>query len=79
MEFCPACDGERPAARAFIHWHRDPDRDPKALPKLFEDWETETTHAHRRARAEQPEAPACPLAPPRLTFSPSRYEGSPTK
>ncbi|MEW2290227.1 DUF6300 family protein [Streptomyces sp. NPDC047841] len=35
MELCPACDAHRPAARAFIQWHRDPDRDPKALPKLF--------------------------------------------
>ncbi|OEJ22171.1 hypothetical protein AR457_40590 [Streptomyces agglomeratus] len=42
MELCPACDARRPAARAFIQWYRDPDRDPKALPKLFEDWEAET-------------------------------------
>ncbi|MEU0111492.1 DUF6300 family protein [Streptomyces sp. NPDC006251] len=67
MELCPACDADRPAARAFIRWHRDPDRDPKALPQLFEDWEAETMHAHGWARAEQPEAPACPPAPPGLT------------
>ncbi|WP_143659728.1 DUF6300 family protein [Streptomyces pharetrae] len=67
MELCPACDAERPAASALIRWHRDPDRDPKALPKLFEDWETETMHAQGWARAEQPEAAACPPAPPGLT------------
>jgi hypothetical protein len=68
MELCPACDADGPAASAFSRWHRDPDRDPKALPKLFEDWETETMHAaHGWARAEQPEAPACPPAPPGLT------------
>ncbi|MFE2736248.1 DUF6300 family protein [Streptomyces sp. NPDC059349] len=33
MELCPACDAHRPAARAFIQWHRDSDRDPKALPQ----------------------------------------------
>jgi hypothetical protein len=60
MELCPACDA--PAACAFIQWHRDPD--PKALPKLFEDWETETMHTHGWVRAEEPEAPACPPAPP---------------
>ncbi|MFF8676179.1 DUF6300 family protein [Streptomyces sp. NPDC015242] len=51
MELCPACDAHRPAARAFIQWHRDPDRAPKALPKLFEDWETGTMHAHGWTRA----------------------------
>lgn len=30
MELCPACDARRSAARAFIQWYRDPDRDPKA-------------------------------------------------
>ncbi|MFH8498402.1 DUF6300 family protein [Streptomyces coeruleorubidus] len=30
-EFCPACDAERPAVSALIRWHRDPDRDAKAL------------------------------------------------
>ncbi|WP_033328675.1 hypothetical protein [Streptomyces yerevanensis] len=30
MEPCPACDTHRPAARTFIHWHRDLDRDPTA-------------------------------------------------
>ncbi|MET9459974.1 DUF6300 family protein [Streptomyces canus] len=42
MELCAACDAHRPAARSFIRWYRDADRDPKALPQLFEDWETET-------------------------------------
>ncbi|WP_425276442.1 DUF6300 family protein [Streptomyces swartbergensis] len=32
MGLCPACDAERPAARALIDWHRDPDRDPEVLP-----------------------------------------------
>ncbi|MFH0246094.1 DUF6300 family protein [Streptomyces sp. HK10] len=51
MELCPACDAHRPAARALIRWHRDPDRDPTALPKLFEDWESETMAAHGWFRA----------------------------
>ncbi|MET7575185.1 DUF6300 family protein [Streptomyces sp. NPDC005492] len=63
MELCAACDGHRPAARAFIRWHRDTDRDPQALPQLFEDWETETMHAHGWARAQPPEAPLSPPAP----------------
>jgi hypothetical protein len=67
MELCPACDAHRPAARAFIRWHRDADRDPSALPQLFEDWETETMHAHGWARAAPPEAPASPPAPFGLT------------
>ncbi|MGW0885551.1 DUF6300 family protein [Streptomyces sp. NPDC002671] len=66
MEFCPACDAHRPAVRAFIRWHRDPDRDPKALPQLFEDWETETMRAHGWVRARPPEAPDLPPAPPGL-------------
>ncbi|MGX1887123.1 DUF6300 family protein [Streptomyces sp. NPDC055287] len=66
MELCPACDARRPAARAFIQWHWDPDRDPKALPKLFEDWEAETMHAHGWARAPQTEAPPSPPANLRL-------------
>ncbi|MFJ8158775.1 DUF6300 family protein [Streptomyces sp. NPDC094468] len=65
MELCPACDAHRPAARAFIQWHRD----PKALPKLFEDWETETMHAQGWMPAPQPDAPPSPpthlrLVPP---------------
>jgi hypothetical protein len=65
MELCPACDARRPAARAFIQWHHGPDRVPNALPKLFEDWETETTHAHGWARAAarsttQPTGPSAP-------------------
>ncbi|MDI6521702.1 DUF6300 family protein [Streptomyces coelicoflavus] len=60
MELCPACDAHRPAARAFIRWYRD----PKALPQLFEDWETETMHAHGWARAPQPDAP------PRQSYGP---------
>ncbi|MEU7649208.1 DUF6300 family protein [Streptomyces huasconensis] len=51
MELCPACDAHRPAARAFIHWYRDADRDPRALPQLFEDWEAETMHDHGWVRA----------------------------
>ncbi|MFE6163704.1 DUF6300 family protein [Streptomyces sp. NPDC056486] len=46
MELCPAYDAHRPAARAFIQWHRDADHEPKILPKLFADWETETMRAH---------------------------------
>lgn len=67
MELCAACDAHRPAARAFIRWHRDSDRDPKALPQLFEDWETETMHAHGWARAPQLEPPTSPAPPPGLT------------
>jgi hypothetical protein len=36
------------------------DCDPKALSKLFEDWKTETMHAHGWARAPWPEAPPAP-------------------
>lgn len=68
MELCPACDAHRPAARAFIQWHRDADRDPKALPGLFEDWETETMHAHGWARAPQPSASPGPPARLRLVL-----------
>ncbi|MFF1680776.1 DUF6300 family protein [Streptomyces sp. NPDC058256] len=66
MELCPACDAHKPAARAFLDWHRDPDRDPEILPQLFEDWETETMHAHGWSRAAEPEAPSAPPAHPRL-------------
>jgi hypothetical protein len=45
MELCPACDADRPAARAFIRWYRDPDRTSDKLPRLFADWETETMQA----------------------------------
>ncbi|MEU2026155.1 DUF6300 family protein [Streptomyces sp. NPDC016469] len=62
LELCPACDAGRPAARAFIQWHRDAGRDPGALPQLFEDWEAETMHAHGWSRAPQPEAPSSPPA-----------------
>ncbi|WP_327675393.1 MULTISPECIES: DUF6300 family protein [unclassified Streptomyces] len=62
MELCPACDSGRPAARAFIQWYRNPDRDPKELPKLFEDWVTETMHAHGWVRAPEPDAPPGPPA-----------------
>ncbi|MFE6904022.1 DUF6300 family protein [Streptomyces sp. NPDC057717] len=66
MELCPACDVHRPAARAFIQWYRDADRDPTALPQLFEHWEAETMHAHGWSRAPQPEAPPSPPAHLRL-------------
>jgi hypothetical protein len=66
MEFCPACDAHCPAASAFIRWYRDADRDSKALPQLFEDWETETMHAHGWARAAQPAPPPSAPAPPGL-------------
>ncbi|MFK0112078.1 DUF6300 family protein [Streptomyces sp. NPDC091217] len=64
MELCPACDEHRPAARALTHWLRDANRDPAVLPQLFEDWETETMHAHGWARAQEPEAPPSPLPHP---------------
>jgi hypothetical protein len=67
MELCPACDAHRPAARAFIRWYRDADRAPKALPQLFEDWETETMHSHGWARAPQLAPPDSPAPPPGLT------------
>ncbi len=34
----------------------------EALPQLFEDWETETMHAHGWSRTPQPEAPPSPPA-----------------
>ncbi|MFD9444191.1 DUF6300 family protein [Streptomyces sp. NPDC060006] len=43
MELCPACDADRPAARAFIDWRLNPDRDTTILPKLFEDGERPCT------------------------------------
>ncbi|MFI1035985.1 DUF6300 family protein [Streptomyces sp. NPDC020951] len=49
-ELCPACDARRPAARAFIHWHRDVDGD-------FEGWETETMHAHGSGLVQQGPSP----------------------
>jgi hypothetical protein len=55
MELCPACDADRPAAAAFIWWHLDPDRDPDALPRLFEDWENETMHDLGFERVTPPE------------------------
>ncbi|MFZ4302743.1 DUF6300 family protein [Streptomyces cinereoruber] len=62
LELCPACDAHHPAARALIHWHRDTDRDPQALPQIFEDWETEALYARGWARAPQPEIPPAPAA-----------------
>ncbi|MET7830728.1 DUF6300 family protein [Streptomyces sp. NPDC005386] len=66
MELCPACDAHRPAARAFIQWHRDPDRDLDVLPSLFEDWETETMRIHGWVRGLQPQAPDSAPAPSSL-------------
>ncbi|WAU81449.1 DUF6300 family protein [Streptomyces sp. Qhu-G9] len=65
MELCPACDADWPVARAFIRWHRGPDRDPTILQGLFEDWETETMHAQGWSRAGEPEVPPAPLVHPR--------------
>ncbi|GHA73222.1 hypothetical protein GCM10010372_84510 [Streptomyces tauricus] len=65
MELCPACDVHKPAARAFLDWHRDRDPDRDILPQLFEDWETETPHAHGWARAAEHEAPPAPPVHPR--------------
>ncbi|MFI0813455.1 DUF6300 family protein [Streptomyces echinatus] len=72
MELCPACDAHRPAARTFIAWYRDPDRDPKALPALFEGWETETMLAHGWSRTP-PSTPA-PSPRPRLSLVPHGQE-----
>ncbi|KOX34486.1 hypothetical protein ADL06_07350 [Streptomyces sp. NRRL F-6491] len=62
LELRPACDARRPAARALIHWHRDTDRAPEALPQIFEDWETEALHVRGWVRAPQPEAQSGPAA-----------------
>ncbi|MFE5753482.1 DUF6300 family protein [Streptomyces massasporeus] len=67
MELRPACDAYRPAARALIRGYRDTDLDPKALPQLFEDWETETMHAHGWARAPRLAPPDGPTPPSALT------------
>ncbi|MEU9413077.1 DUF6300 family protein [Streptomyces sp. NPDC048281] len=67
MELCPACDGARPAAAAFIRWHRDPDREPQAVQGLFEAWEEETLNAHGWYRAADVQAPPAPPLPPELT------------
>ncbi|MGX1887644.1 DUF6300 family protein [Streptomyces sp. NPDC055287] len=37
MELCPACDADRPAARAFIRWYLALQRTAEKLPQLFED------------------------------------------
>ncbi|MFS8202585.1 hypothetical protein ACLVWQ_28335 [Streptomyces sp. CWNU-52B] len=50
------------AARAFLAWHQDPGRDPAVLPRLLKGWESETMHAHGRARATEPET--LPAPPP---------------
>jgi hypothetical protein len=63
MELCAACVAHRPAVRALIQWYRDSDRDSKALPRLFEDWEAETLHAHDWSRAPQSEVPPRPPVP----------------
>ncbi|MFD7678272.1 DUF6300 family protein [Streptomyces sp. NPDC060187] len=63
IELCTVCDAHRPAARAFIDWHADPDRDLTAVPRLFEDWEIETMHAHGGGRAPQGKLPRCETAP----------------
>lgn len=68
MELCTTCDAHRPAARAFIAWYADPDRDLTAVPGLFEAWETETMHAHGWARAPEPDA--APGARPHLSLVP---------
>ncbi|WP_443071242.1 DUF6300 family protein [Streptomyces sp. YIM 132580] len=62
MELCPACDAHRPAACSLIQWHRDPGRDPKVLPKLFEDWGTEIMLAHGWVRTPQADTPPSPPA-----------------
>ncbi|MFJ4893815.1 DUF6300 family protein [Streptomyces sp. NPDC088788] len=68
MELCTTCDAHRPAARAFITWYADPDRDLTAVPRLFEAWETETMHAHGWARAPRPEV--APGTKPHLSLVP---------
>lgn len=68
MELCTVCDAHRPAARAFIDWYGNPDRDLTAVPRLFEAWETETMHAHGWTRAPQTEA--VPGAKPHLSLVP---------
>lgn len=70
MELCTVCDAHRPAARAFIHWYGDPDRDLTAVPRLFEAWETETMHAHGWARAPQTEAAPGARPHPHLSLVP---------
>ncbi|MEU6680966.1 DUF6300 family protein [Streptomyces sp. NPDC046925] len=67
MELCPACDAHKPAAGAFIRWHRDPQRSAARLPRLFEDWEDETMHTHGWARAPRTAPPPGPQARPGLT------------
>jgi hypothetical protein len=67
MELCTACNAHRSAARAFIRWYRDTDRGPKALPRPFEDRETETMHVHGWARSPQLAPPESPAPPPDLT------------
>ncbi|MFE1444392.1 DUF6300 family protein [Streptomyces sp. NPDC058739] len=68
MELCPACDARRPAARAFIQWHRDADRDPKALPSSSRTGRprpcTPTAgHVPRNPKRHPAHRPTCALSP----------------
>ncbi|MFD5748991.1 DUF6300 family protein [Streptomyces sp. NPDC127033] len=58
MELCPVCDAHRPAARAFLKWHRDADRSAEDLPHLFSDWESETMQAMGWVRIMEDEMPS---------------------
>jgi hypothetical protein len=55
LELCAACDTHRPATRAFIRWRRDPDRDTRSLPQLFDDGEAETMYVLGWIRDPEPD------------------------
>ncbi|TKA06364.1 DUF6300 family protein [Actinacidiphila oryziradicis] len=57
MELCPVCDADGLAARALARWIRNPERDVRQLPQLFEDWETEVMQAKGWVRSLPESAP----------------------
>ncbi|MFH8492464.1 DUF6300 family protein [Streptomyces longisporoflavus] len=67
MELCPVCDAHKPAARAFISWHRAPQLNAARLSRLFHDWEDVIMHAHGWARAPRTAPLPGPQARPGLT------------
>lgn len=50
MEVCTTCDAHWSAAGAFIDWYGDPDRDPAAVPRLFEEVSRPAVSAQQRPR-----------------------------
>ncbi|MFC9681362.1 DUF6300 family protein [Streptomyces sp. NPDC056948] len=75
MELCPACDADRPAARAFIPWHRDRDRDRDRDPDCDRDRDPED--AAPVVRGPGGRGHACPRLGPRGAARGSRVPAGP--